>query len=86
LAEPEAAGAASRCANEERRLLRRHSLLRGAFDHRRALLGDHDRRRVGVGRGDPGITAARLSALDSAAGTAARKMDGLGGAAQFPRG
>jgi len=30
-------------------LLSRQSLLRGAFDYRRALFGDHDGRRVGVG-------------------------------------
>src|SRR6266446_615000 len=29
-----------------------HSLPRGTHYHRRTLLGDHDRRRVGVGRGD----------------------------------
>jgi len=81
LAEPEAAGAASRCANEKRRLLRRQSLSDGVFDLRRTLIGGHDRRGVGVGRGDAGITEARLSALDSAAATAARKRDGLGGAA-----
>jgi len=33
-----------------------------------------------------GITAARFNALDGAAGSAARKIDGLGGANQFAPG
>jgi hypothetical protein len=40
---------------------RRHLPARGIADHRSAVFGDHDRRRVGIGRGAAGMTDASMT-------------------------